>query len=243
MRAVPALEEGPLAAFSELAPAREVIYAFLSLAFRDSPDCGQLQAFRRAALGEGAVESIMTLLNPCLNPAVSGEAWELEARREFMQLFKVPGGRYVAPYESVFRDTREIEGKQVCGLLMGQAAIDVQKWYQLAALELAPGSRELPDHIALELSYVGHLCRKEQEFLACGNLDSLNRTWEMQRDFLAGHLAVWIRPLRDTIWEKSEHGYFRALAEFLVDFVSKDLATLEGLLGPSLGSAVPRYAR
>jgi len=188
-------------------------------------------------LGETAPASL------CEYAACAGEPAERYegACQEFMNLFEVPGGQYVAPYESVYRDAREVAGKQVRGLLMGQSAVDVQKWYRLAAVEISPEYRDLPDHITLQLGYLAHLCAKEQEFASSGDEARLTRTWEMQRDFLAAHVAPWITALRDKIHEKSEHAYFRVCSDMAVDFTQRDLATLEHLLGRSSGKPVPQY--
>lgn len=171
------------------------------------------------------------------------EDLERTAHREFMNLFKVPGGQYVTPYESVFRDTREIAGRPVKGLLMGQAAVDVQKWYRLAAMDISDEYKDLPDHICLELDYLAHLCAKEQGFATTGDTAKLQRAWEMQRDFLAAHVVSWLGVLRDRIHEKSQNAYFRAIADIAVEFTQRDLATLEELLGPSGGESAPAYER
>ncbi len=166
---------------------------------------------------------------------------ERHARQEFMNLFKVPGGQYVTPYESVFRDEREVAGTTVRGLLMGKSAVDVLKWYQLAALDISDAYRDLPDHVGLEFSYLACLCDKEQAFAETGDKEKLKRTWEMQRDFLAAHVVTWIEQLRDAIYEKSQHPYFRAVADLAVEFARRDLSTLEDLVGPSEGKSAPDY--
>ncbi len=147
----------------------------------------------------------------------------------------------MTPYESVFRDTREIAGKQVKGLLMGPSAVDVQKWYGLAAVEISDEYKDLPDHICLELNYLAHLCNKEQEFAASADEARLTRCREMERDFLAAHVVTWIGGLRVKIREKSKHPYYLAMADLAVEFTQRDMATLEGVLGPSTGRAVPEY--
>jgi TorA maturation chaperone TorD len=160
-----------------------------------------------------------------------------------MNLFKVPGASYVAPYESVFRDTRDVAGQQVKGLLMGQSTVDVQKWYRLAALEFSEECKDLPDHICLELDYLAHLCSKEAKFGAEGDAPRLTRAWEMERDFLAAHVVSWVSMLRDKIHGKSQNAYFRAVTDMAVDFTHRDLATLEQLLGPSPARAAPNYEK
>jgi len=158
-----------------------------------------------------------------------------------MALFKVPGGHYVAPCESVFRDTREIEGQRVGGLLLGQSAIDVQKWYRLAALEFKDDCKELPDHIAVELEYLAHLCGKEREFSAAGDEPHTRRAREMQRDFLAAHVCPWIAALRDRIAEKARSPFYRAVADLAVSLSTRHLAELEQSIGPSQRSSSPPY--
>ncbi|RMF72687.1 MAG: hypothetical protein D6744_16560 [Planctomycetota bacterium] len=226
-----------------LGAARRTLYSFLRSAFAEPPKGEQIEwlrndAWRDVLGGSDAPESLAAFQS---QPAPAEQAADYlgDARQEFMSLFKVPGAQYVTPYESVFRDTREIDGRKVGGLLMGQSAIDVQKWYRLAAIEISDAYKDLPDHICLEMDYMAHLCGKEIEFAARGDEKKLTRAWEMQRDFLAGHLARWIDALRDKIHAKTRHAYFRAVADLAAAFVHRDLATLEGVIGESKGLSSP----
>ncbi len=224
---------------------RQLLYAFLGNSFSRPPSAEDLvvlqdDSFLRFCtdlLSDAAVAP----LQACAAQARDTADIEEEARREFMNLFKVPGGQYIAPYESVFRDTRDIGGRKVQGLLMGQSAIDVQKWYQLAAIEISKEYKDLPDHIALELNYLAHLCGKEQQFVAAGDDSKLTRSWEMERDFLKTHIVSWIDAFRDKVHEKSRHIYYRTVADLTVTFTGRDLATLEGVVGASSGKSVPAY--
>ncbi len=164
-----------------------------------------------------------------------------QTHQEFMNLFKVPGEQYITPYESVFRDTREVAGKQVRGLLMGQSAANVQKWYRLAAVEISDEYNDLPDHIGLEVNFLAHLCAKEQEFTDRDDQARLTRVWEMERDFLAAHVVSWVEQLRDKLYDKSQHAFFRTLADLLVEFTKRDLAALERVVGASKGQPLPDY--
>jgi TorA maturation chaperone TorD len=164
------------------------------------------------------------------------------ARREFTNLFLVPGGQHIAPYESVFRDTREIEGREISGLLMGQSALDVQQWYRLAALEISADFKELPDHIGLELHYLAYLCDREQAFGDAGDSAKQTRAREMQRDFLKVHVLSWLGDLAEKIRAKAALPLYPAIASLAVEFCHRELATLESALGPSSGKPVPAYA-
>ncbi len=228
-----------------LGQAREEAYGFLSDAFTQPPSVERLAALQSDSFLSSASELFSEdTLAPLRRWAHEGQQLddlERSAHQEFMNLFKVPGGQYVTPYESVFRDTREIAGKQAKGLLMGRSAIDVQKWYCLAAVEISDEYKDLPDHICLELNYLAHLCAKERAFASADDAAKITRAWEMQRDFLAAHVVTWIGALRDRIHEKSHHAYFRAVADMAVEFTQRDLATLEDLLGPSAGESAPAY--
>ena len=227
-----------------LAASRGEAYAFLSRGFLKAPtaddlspiDDGNCLTAVQELLGGDAVA---TLREWAANRDPSVLAGELQ--REFTRLFQVPGSASVVPYESVFRDAREIEGRSVKGLLMGQSSVDVQQWYRLAALDISPEFQDLPDHIALELSYLATLCSLEKDFAAQGEQGKLRRAREMQRDFLAAHLRPWVADLAGAIKEKSPHPYFTALADALVHFTTRDLAELEEALGKSSGQAVPAY--
>ena len=227
-----------------LAPARQQVYAFLGAAFSEPPSAAQLEALRTEDFLDQAAtfldENLLANLREFAHAAELIVDLESQARREFMNLFKVPGGQYVTPYESVYRDTREVAGQQVKGLLMGPSAVDVQKWYRLAALEIADDYPDLPDHIALELNYLAHLVGKERQFAADADEAKLLCAREMERDFLAGHVLPWIGPLRDKIHEKSQHAYFRSVADMAATFAEQDLAMLEESLGASAGHSAPR---
>ena len=232
--------------FTDLVEGRRQAYAFLSGAFARPPSQEEIRALREEGFFTSAAEMFSAkALGPLRKFAQSTEPvaeTERETRREFMNLFKVPGAQYVASYESVFRDAHEIDGQKIKGLLMGLAAGDVQKWYRLAALEISSEYKDLPDHISLELSYLAHLCAAEEKFTSTADEGKLNRAREMQRDFLAAHIVSWVEALGTAIHEKTQHPYFEAVAEMVVEFTRRDLATLEQLLGPSKGKSVPEYA-
>ena len=167
--------------FASLAPGRAAVYQFLSGAIAEPPSAAQIAELRSPEFLEKAAELLDEVsIKPLLQFAETvGSPEEVagEVRQEFMSLFKVPGAQYVAPNESVFRDEREFGGRNVSGLLLGPSALAVQQWYRLAALDISPECRELPDHIALELSYLAQLCAKEQEFARTADEARLARCW------------------------------------------------------------------
>jgi len=173
--------------------------------------------------------------------AMDAERFSDSARLEFTNLFLVPGGQHIAPYESVFRDRREVDAREVSGLLMGQSALDVQQWYRLAALEISGDFKELPDHIGLEFHYLAYLCDREQAFGDAGDSAKQTRAREMQRDFLKAHVLSWLGDLSEKIRAKATLPLYPAIASLAVEFCQSDLGTLESVVGPSCGRSVPAY--
>ena len=230
---------------AELASSRRDLYRFLSAAFlaEPTPDFlahlreGSFQAALAEAFSLDVVESFRRVTE-----AMNAEKFSTSARLEFTNLFLVPGGQHIAPYESVFRDTREIEGREISGLLMGQSAVDVQQWYRLAALEISGDFKELPDHIGLEFHYLAYLCDREQAFGNAGDSAKQTRAREMQRDFLKAHVLSWLGDLAAKIRAKAVLPLYPALASLAVEFSQSDLAALESVIGPSRGQPVPAYA-
>lgn len=233
-----------VAELGELASARRDLYRFLSAAFFAEPSPELLAHLRddalQAALADWFSADVVESFER-VSEAMGAEGFSNSARLEFTNLFLVPGGQHIAPYESVFRDRREIEGREVSGLLMGQSALDVQKWYRLAALEISGDFKELPDHIGLEFHYLAYLCEKEMEFGDAGNAAKQTRAREMQRDFLKAHVLSWLGDLAGKIRAKATLPLYPAIASLAVEFCQVDLATLEAVAGPSGGASVPTY--
>jgi TorA maturation chaperone TorD len=157
-------------------------------------------------------------------------------RQEYMDLFAVPTGRYVTPFEDVFRGS-SAEGKGVRGPLLGERAIAVMRAYRHAGAEMDGACMELPTHIGVELSFMNYLC--EQEAAACcsqdsgAELDRQNeesanpaRYRELQSRFLQEHLNDWFPQLSSTIQVSADGPLYRGLAALTEEFLSRDAAGL-----------------
>ena len=231
---------------AELALARRDLYRFLSAAFLAAPAPELLAKIRDEDFLTALADWFSTEVVENLRRAGQGmetEGFSQAARREYTNLFVVPGGQNLAPYESVFRDRREIEGREIAGLLLGPSAVAVQQWYRLAALEISEEFKELPDHIGLELHYLAYLCAKEQEFAANGDAGKQTRAREMQRDFLKAHVLSWLPDLTAKVRAQASLPLYPAIAGLAVEFCRDQLAVLESVDGPSDGRPVPNYSR
>lgn len=219
---------------AEAGPLRQGLYTLLGRAFLFPPEASWRNAFCeesfsslvREAYGErvhNAYEAFREYLRE--NETATAE-WE----QEFQDLFKVPLGRYVTPYESVFRDTRVVDGKAVSGLLLGPSAESVQRYYRLACAELPEEPKELPDHIGFELLFMAYLCGKESEFRQAGQQSFLLRALQIQRDFLSEHITQWLPDLRQKIYRHARLPLYPFLADLAVALTQGDMLMLEEVL-------------
>jgi TorA maturation chaperone TorD len=157
-------------------------------------------------------------------------------RQEYMDLFAVPTGRYVTPFEDVFRGS-SAEGKEVRGPLLGERAIAVTRAYRRAGAEMDGTCMELPTHIGVELSFMNYLC--EREAAVRRNQDSgavperpdeesaeAVRYRGLQSRFLQEHLNQWFPQLSSTIQASAGGPLYRGLAELTEEFLSRDAASL-----------------
>jgi TorA maturation chaperone TorD len=138
-----------------------------------------------------------------------------ELDREYMELFVIPGPRYVAPYESVFRDHWLLPpvlkrgsnpgetGETIKGLLMGESTLAVRACYLQAGL--LP-EEDLPDHISNELCFLAYLCEREAQAPA----DQARGLAELRERFRQEHTLKWVGDLRKKVTENDRLGYYHA---------------------------------
>lgn len=188
-------------------------YRFLASVYLTPPDA----TFLEALSGHGLLEAPVDLK---------------DAVQEFNNLFVVPLGQYTTPYEAVFRDEREVAGKMVRGMLMGPSTLDVIAHYKQAGIKVDTSVGELPDHIGVELAFMEHLCRREAELNATGDVGQVRDMRVREHAFLKKHLTQWVPLLSRTIQEKARIPLYKTLARLTESAVADDFADLEGGVTP-----------
>ena len=135
--------------------------------------------------------------------------------QEYMELFVVPNPRYVAPYESVYRDCWLMpsvlkrgsnpgeESPKIKGLVMGESTQAVRQSYVDSGV--LP-TKDLPDHIGNELYFLGYLSSLEMGLSA----HEAELSAEQRALFCRNHLLTWIGDLRDKIAGRDRLGFYLA---------------------------------
>lgn len=140
---------------------------------------------------------------------------------EFTSLFVVSGQEMITPYESYYCDTLTIDHSTACsayfqskgeavglkGFLGGASSRSVHKYYKEFNFEIDPSSFDMPDHVSVELEFMGKL----YESNCC----------EEARIFFREHLSRWIHLFLNKLLIQKKSDFYRAVAESLKGFLTR----------------------
>ena len=145
------------------AVARGNMYRFLSAIYLQAPTQDLVQNIIDAEFLEELAslfcKSPVAELNNYAGPVDLEKDLAL-IKQDYMDLFAVPAGRYVTPFEDVYRGTR-MDGNQERGPLLGVRAIAAKVMYRMAGAEMDRICKELPTHIGVELAFMNFLFDSE----------------------------------------------------------------------------------
>jgi TorA maturation chaperone TorD len=205
------------------AVARGQLYGFLAGAFLRPPTCQSVSPILDDVLLRQLAEQFGVGAVGELEQFRSGfdGSWDT-LDQEYQSLFTVPLGRYVTPYEAVYRDERVVAGEVVHGLLMGPSTLAVKAIYRDAGVEVADDVRELPDHIGLELGCMQVLCDAEARAREEGDGDAVARAQALQRRLLHEHLRQWVPRLCERIRANAPGPFYRGIGALTEAFLDQE---------------------
>ncbi|MBI4753931.1 MAG: molecular chaperone TorD family protein [Betaproteobacteria bacterium] len=198
----------------DIAAGRAKTYAVLAALYA-APPAPELAATIRA--GGLAQEPGSTLadaadeLTECFRRAARDETGN-EVVAEHTRLFVLPSG--VVPHESYYLDENRRVG--------GHVTVAVERYYKAAAAQPTRARLELPDHMGVELEFMGFLCDIEAQLWQAANREGLEQCIAFQRGFLDTHLLRWHQALCQRIVDESPLDLYRALARLTVDFLEAE---------------------
>ena len=221
------------------AEARGNIYAFLSTLYLRPPETTLLRqlfdpdclAELAAFFGERALAGLRDM-----TPAGPAEQTAPILKQEFMDLFAVPTGRYVMPFEDVYRGGSPDSPEQR-GPLLGVRAVAVNRMYRETGAQMDRTCKELPTHIGVELSFMSFLCEREASALSEeGRRDVPGQDKEqpvistlfrqIQLRFLREHLNRWFPQLSKKIQANARSPLYRSLALLTEELLARDTVDL-----------------
>ena len=189
---------------TETVLARAALYNFLAVALGEPPT---------AAMVRSAGKIIPGLVDAPL----------VDLQREHTRLFVGPGEGYTPPYASIYLQAEETEKR----LLWSGETAKVEVVYRAAGLEIAPGQPRVPDHLALELQFMHHLCSRQAEALTRGEMQEAAQWQRRQEAFLREHLFTWLPRFIARLERYARIPFYPALAGFMLDFLQSEVENLE----------------
>lgn len=143
-----------------------------------------------------------------------------ELQSEYIRLFDVGTPRPPCPlYGGEYKKGRK-------GIME-----ELIRFYNYFGLRPSPRSRDMPDHITIELEFMHFLTFRE--VAALHHQQDRTSYLRAERDFLERHLCVWVPRLGERLRRQQPHPFYAALARLAEAFLTADLRYLEGLLQPT----------
>jgi putative dimethyl sulfoxide reductase chaperone len=196
--------------------ARSRVYGFFSQAFLRGPS----QQFLTGLIAEAGAANLRDVFPDTAYQQELAQM-RLEAREgrltldgailDFEALFRVPGPRYLSPYESVYRS----QTSSSRGCLCGPEAVAVEQFYLQEGLTPNAGFTELPDHVGVEMEFMAVLCRQAAEAMKTGDRASLKKYQHQQYCFFTEHVGAWVRLLAQCLASQAQTSLYRFLGNFL----------------------------
>jgi TorA maturation chaperone TorD len=210
------------------AEGRGQMYRFLSAAFLAPPS----ERFVAPFLTGAFLKEMEAAFEPATIEDLSQFAREFQGDyerldQEFQGLFMVPLGRYVTPYEAVYRDEREVGDTRLRGLLMGPSTLAVKQLYREAGMAISEDYKDLPDHVGLELACMEFLCQVEGQAWEREDLTEVRRVRHLEGRLLHDHLLQWVPALCQRIRENAPGPFYRGIASLTMAYLSQESKTVD----------------
>lgn len=218
-----------VAAVRQAAPLRADFYRLLSALFNGPATSATLAVLRTSEFRD-AIRGFTSPATCGLLAVVLADSLDLDQLRyEYNNLFMVPGGQFVTPYESVYRGSRTEGGKEVLGLLNGPETLDVRDHYRRLQVEIDPRRRAPADFVGNELEFMHLLVARERDAWQRGDEEVAQVYLRHQRDFLLDHLARWLPELCARLAAATRQPLYRAVAAMTGELVAVEAATFAEL--------------
>jgi len=132
---------------------------------------------------------------------------------EYTSLFLGPGG-HISPHESVYSDNDST--------LWGEETVAVKSYIEATGLEYKDSYTGLPDHISVELEYMGEIARHEVEAWESGDREKVENSLAFADEFMSKHIATWVPKFCTKVADSASLPFYRELAKLTGEFVESE---------------------
>lgn len=202
------MNQTAFSSLTSLSKGRSRVYQFLSQLFLKEVTPEMLDVFLKEETKE-ALHSLDIDISKIV-PDIPQDRLLDELAEEYAALFIVPGG--IPPYESV-----RLEGQ-----LYQKSAFEVEEFYTKCGLVLRDDHSIFPDHLGLELFFMGYLADKEADSLINRTGDDSEKWLELQKEFFEVHLGKWVFKFLQDMEKCAFHPFYRGIAELTQRFLETE---------------------
>ena len=204
---------------ADTAIARSQVYGLLASVFRAEPDEAFIDELRSPRFA-GALALLQADFGSDFAQLSSSELAE-NLGIEYTRLFIGPG-QHISPHESIFA---EVDGE--AGGLYGAITVEVRKFIEATGLVYDDAFTGLPDHVSVELEFMGRLCEFESEKWARGDDEGARYCLGVQKKFGEEHLFRWIPEFCEQVITRADLPFYSETARITREFLDFDFQTLE----------------
>jgi len=183
----------------DFAKGRSRVYRLLALVFAEEPKAATLQEILTGEAHEPLAAVGAELGENIRNSPELAEALAVEYARLFLDPVT-----HLVPNESVQRGE---------GRYWGDHTVRVADFYARFGYQVAEGEEIIPDHLASELEFMGHLAAEEAGRWAAGNSSGALARRAAAAEFLEAHLLAWAPGFCARVARRTEEAYFARFAE------------------------------
>jgi len=197
--------------------ARSLIYTMLSLCYvypdekvyASMAEGKWIRGLREALhpLGEKTLDDYLRAIEQAISGAEEGE--QLAMAREYTRLFINTSPHVIAPpYGSIYLEKD--------GLVYGKSASEVLRFYHETDFTLKEDLKDLPDHIAHELEFMGTLAGEEKQASGSEKI----KLEEIQMNFLSRFILPWVPTFCEKVAEHSWYPFYHYLGNLTKEFIN-----------------------
>lgn len=199
----------------QLMTEREELYKFQARVYRREVDQKLLDTIRSLEIRSNASE-LPEALKVIRESATNSDDPLTDFAVDYARIFLGAGiakGITAYPYESVYTSRDR--------LVMQDAYEAVMKIYRANGIGKLDADL-YEDHIALELEFMGVLCRRAIEFAEVGDKKALEENLDLQKEFLKDHLLNWTKEFFDSIRSCPGSNFYKGFASFTEAFLKME---------------------
>jgi anaerobic sulfite reductase subunit A len=196
---------------------REQLYNLASRMFKEEADQDILEDLKTASIevDDSELSEHISRLRSFAENLDIDEDTIGELAADYASLFLGIGRHPAHPYESVYLSREKIA--------MREPWLEVLEIYRQEGLVKTNTVREPEDHLAFELEFMAHICRKMREGVEKEDTAEALRLVDVQLNFLQNHLGAWLPAICDAIVHGSRMlDFYKLIAIFTERFVSLD---------------------